>query len=211
MLGGGAGTILDMIMRLRANKNLLRRRSLFKKNKSFFDEDKDDFKTPHTELIFKTISEEELENIKRQNAAHRRSSRRKMIFVYLVFAPFAFYAAVMAYQAIQKDYSLEKKIEQEKVEQEAKVREENYEYFLKDGDKWLYQNHYRNAIYQYKKALEVMPSDFTAKFHLATAYAYSCQVDQIFCYEAEKLIRELMKIYPESKELQNLLKIINGK
>ena len=54
MLGGGAGTIMDMIMRLRANKNLLRKRSLFKKDKSFFAEDRDDLKTPHTKLVYKT-------------------------------------------------------------------------------------------------------------------------------------------------------------
>ena len=40
MLGGGAGSILEMITRLRENRKLLSKRSYFKDGKSRFDSDR---------------------------------------------------------------------------------------------------------------------------------------------------------------------------
>ena len=159
-------------------------------------------------MVYKTISKEELEAIKQKNAVRKKLVRKRLLIVYSILAVLTVYGAIHLYQFIQNDYTLEETRYWENVQREAEERTQQYEYYLKDGDKWLSQNHYSNAIFQYKKALEVKPSDFIANFHLAAAYTFSCQVDQVYCAEARELIKKLMKAHPENKELFSLLEML---
>ncbi len=38
-----------------------------------------------------------------------------------------------------------------------------YKFYIDDGNKWLRKGHYKNARYQFKKALELFPDDQLAK------------------------------------------------
>ncbi|MEL6810668.1 MAG: hypothetical protein AAFP76_04990 [Bacteroidota bacterium] len=80
---------------------------------------------------------------------------------------------------------------------------DKYFFFVKDGDRWLEEGHYHNAIFQYKKALVVYPSS-DAEFKLAQAYGYHCQYHDRDCEVGLELIQKLQQDFPLDKELANI-------
>lgn len=87
--------------------------------------------------------------------------------------------------------------------QHSQIDVYSYSFFVNDGDRWLEQEHYHNAIFQYKKALELFPSN-DAQFRLARAYSYHCQYNDRDCEAGLALIQQLEENFPLSTELENL-------
>ncbi|CAL2077389.1 hypothetical protein [Tenacibaculum sp. 190524A02b] len=60
----------------------------------------------------------------------------------------------------------EKELISAKKEQYIQDNLPKYSYFIQDGDEWLKKGHFKNAIFQYRKALEMFPNDSLAKSKL---------------------------------------------
>ncbi|WP_299119763.1 hypothetical protein [uncultured Tenacibaculum sp.] len=56
-----------------------------------------------------------------------------------------------------------------------------FNFVIEDGDQWLAKKKYKNAIYQYNKALEYFPKSSLAKEKLIFAYQERCKNVNIDC------------------------------
>lgn len=81
---------------------------------------------------------------------------------------------------------------------------ENYCFYIGDGDKWLQKRNYYNAVFQYKKAVALYPSDFEANYRLAIGYGYQCQYDFENCKTGMQLIQKLEKAFPGNQDIHDV-------
>lgn len=140
--------------------------------------------------------------IRRQNRINRTKT---FVFITIGF----FIVSFLLYNAF-RDFSFGLPVfEDEKVSnaEKRKMVEEEYLFFLNDGDKWLTKHHYHNAIFQYKKALELLPFEYAANYRLALAYTYRCQNKFTDCEEGKALVDKLKKQFPENGDIKELASI----
>jgi len=208
MLGGGASTVLDMIMRLRSNNRMLRKTNLFKKGESFFEKRKNGVRSPSRKLIFKTSTTEQLIEIRKQMAKSRRKERLVVCGLFILAVSLVYLLVTSLDPFSSKNPYQEELARKQRLEE--KVQLDNYKFYLEDGDQWSYQNHWNNAIFQYKKALEIFPHDFAANYRLSLAYVFSCRDTKENCQIAEKMIDQLIETYPENPDVQQLVSIYYG-
>lgn len=79
---------------------------------------------------------------------------------------------------------------------------------INNGDQWLKKRKWHNAIFQYKKALEIFPTEYDINFRLASAYAYRCESKFENCFEAKELLNKLLSRDPENSKLLKLKKVL---
>lgn len=77
MSGGAGGSILSMIITLKNNSKLLRKREPFEKIKAY------QVKTPHQDLHFKHISKEELKAFHDMMVHEKKIDTAKRVFILL--------------------------------------------------------------------------------------------------------------------------------
>ena len=197
MFGGGAGTIVDMIIRHRNNMNMLRKKRLFKKGWSYFKSEY--IKASHGKILLEKVSKEELALIRAKVLAQRKKEVIKTLVLLVIIVPIVLYIGFSFINSFTKTKSIGYH-----EEQVIKPTKNDYNFFIEDGDYWLKQNNWHNAIYQYKKALEVIPDDFDANYRLALAYVYNCQHKKLNCEEAEHLLNKLIRSKNKNMELYDL-------
>ena len=66
-------------------------------------------------------------------------------------------------------------------EKDPNKKRSDYLFFIRDGDKYIEEEKWHNAIFQYTEALKLFPKEFDANYRLSLAYSYSCS------YEGKKL------------------------
>lgn len=85
------------------------------------------------------------------------------------------------------------------------TRLEKFEFYLSDGDEWLSNKHYYNAVFQYRKAYKLFPNSYRSNYHLVMGLAYQCQHESKGCREGKKLALHLAEQYPDERDVHDLL------
>lgn len=191
----GEGSIQGMIISLRNNKNLLRPK------RSFLNQKKEFLKAANGEINFKKATKKELEKIREKIYKERKRQRKINIGIWSVTAIFLISIAVVFTKNIsQQNYNSEKKAH--------KAKTEKYYELIEDGDQWLKKGNWHNAIFQYKKAKEVFPTEYDINYRLTYVFCLSCEAEYINCKEAKENLDKLIVAFPEKQELFELKKLL---
>jgi tetratricopeptide (TPR) repeat protein len=203
----GGGSILAMIQSLRNNKNLLRKRGLFNRARSIYDRRKEYYRAGKAKLDFKTVSKKELLIIRKRIIKQRKLDALKnwiiAISIGLVFG-FGTYKSIAYYQKNKSGTEIVKEID-------LREKLRNYYFFISDGDLWIKKRHWDNAIFQYKKALELFPDDYSTLYKLALAYNYNCSNENEDCDSGLKLTKRLLIYMPNDSALIEIKKVFESK
>lgn len=202
----GAGSMDHMVKTIVNNAKLLRKKSMFKKERSFLQSNKEDYSTPEVGIPSEKVAPALLKKIRSTTIDERRKRNRQFTILLLFIIPFVTYLGYLFLNNFSFGFAdldnYGSDLPKEQISLVAK--NENYQYFLNDGDRWLRERHYKNAVFQYKKALEIFPTEYAAHYRLALAYSYRCQYDFEDCEEGMEIIETLEKTYPNSEELQKV-------
>ena len=182
---GGFGSINHMIVTLRNNKRLLpNRRSYFKPNS--YQVTKTEYnKAAGATFNIKKATPTQLQKIRASIIQKRKREARNFAIIICVAIPLIGFGLYMTFQNVSFGFP--------KTEESVTKtnNEEQYMFYIKDGDNWLSKRNYFNAVFQFKKALQLFPSDFEANYRLALAYSYRCQYDFEDCRTGMQLTRKL--------------------
>ena len=198
---GGEGSMAHMIISQRNNKKLLRRKRLFEKESTFLSIKKEYYKASQGRVDFKKATPEELKRIRNKVIANRKSEYRIQL---IVFCFSILFIGFFTFKIFKSENSKTKAYYNNNMEVELVKKKEKYLFFISDGDKWISEENWSNAIFQYKEALKIFPTEFDANYRLALAYSYSCQNEQINCEIGEKLTDTLKKQFPNRYEILKL-------
>ena len=197
----GGGSIQGMITSLSNNKKLLRRNRLFRPENSFLNLKKEYLKAAEGKINIKKATKKELAEIRRKVLEQRR--KEDYITAGLFAASLMFIGLLIS--IIIKDMII---FNNETQQIELKNRTDQYLELIADGDQSLAKRKWYNAIYQYKKALEVFPKEYDINYRLASAYCYRCEIEFKDCTEAKEQLNKLLKEYPEKPDLLRLREIL---
>jgi len=201
----GAGSMDHMVKTIINNAKLLRRKGMFKKERSFLQSNKEDFSTPTGGIPTEAISEEKLASIRTKIIVARKKRNLRLGIFLAISVPLMLIMGFYFFQGYSLGFDTLENTGPNQVNiatQKAVASEGKYLYYLEDGDLWLQKKSYYNAIFQYKKATELFPSEFAGQYRLAVAYSYQCQYDFEGCKEGMKIVKKLEKAYPDSEEVQ---------
>lgn len=168
----------------RENRNLRRKKSMFKKERTFLNQKSSQIKTNVQEIITKKPSRYELSKIKEAVLNDRRKQFITSLWVVFVCAFVFWYFTDMAFES-QKEF-VERSVE----EVEARNYQEElkqYNYLIESGDEWYNQEKYYNAAFQYRLALEIFPKDTIAFERLMIAYDLNCLNSKRNCGKSDEL------------------------
>lgn len=198
MLGGGAGSIQNMVTTLRNNKAMLRKRK-------FLNNDKSPDKANRKNLSQKAKAERLLFRKKKlQNATFEKKTTRiittSLILGMLILGGYYYFQ-------LQNRKTLTEQHLRQSTQNKQLTK---YNSFLKEGDMWLLQNKWRAAILQYRKAITIFPKKFEANYRLALVYSYQCKYENESCDKAINLTNTLKRSFPQRAELEELQKIITN-
>ena len=196
----GGGSILAMIQSLRNNKNLLRKRGLFNRERSFFDRKKEYHRAGNAKLDFKKVSKEDLQIIRKRIIKQRKVKLIKNWSITIIFFSVLGFGVLKMIGAFDVDQTKIKNTDR----LDLVINYEDYNFFIAEGDRWMRLKHWDNAIYQFKKAVELLPIDYDANFKLATAYSNKCQPNHEDCKVGIELTIQLLEIFPNDTGLINL-------
>ena len=91
------------------------------------------------------------------------------------------------------------------------TKEDNkYLFFITDGDSWLSQRRWHNAIFQYKKALEIKPGNYDALYRLSMAYSFRCVATGVNCEEGKALVKRLQAYQPADPNIEDLWALLES-
>ena len=204
MLGGGAGSIQDMINRYRDNMKMLRKTSMFSKKKRMFDDFESAMPSSNQQLEYKTPTGAELAAFRQKLRREKKAGLIRSVFIWtfilvLISIPVYHILISVKNQIVLEDREAVRRHSEEYMKKKAR-----YDHFIQEGDDWLYRKKWDNAIYQYKTAGDILPGDFEARFRLARACTFSCMADHYHCEDAILRINQLQKQYPDSVSLYHL-------
>jgi tetratricopeptide (TPR) repeat protein len=195
----GGGSILGMIISLRNNKQLLRKKSKYDKRRIFSGDDPATLSHgKNTPLEFKHISGKELEEYRKKiRERNRINLRRRIIGTTLVLV-------LVGFGLFRLTVGIDRELVRFRREAEAATYEQNkfkYDLIVRDGDNYVLRAEWAEAIFAYKKALVIFPDMYEANFKLADAYMKSCMHDNMYCSEGKKHLDKIIALYPEEVKL----------
>ena len=199
------GSVLAMIQSLRANAR--------PKHKAFQHWEKQEENTllQHQKLTYKTVSADVLGKIKAKNKIEieweQRRSSIKIGLITLLFVPLiAFFIFNFFFQTTQETQALPTN----KTKTES-IENEQVNYLLNSGFEWLNKNHYKNARFQFNRALQANPEDEYAMYGITASYVYECITDNQNCDEAEKRLAEFRNKFGSNASFEYLTGIFENK
>ncbi len=192
MLGAGAGSTINMIKTLRNNRNLLRRKRMYDKERSFLSIKKEYLKAAEGKIDLKKASKEDLLNIRRKVLAARK---RETLLTYSLLIIVICGMVYLVYQIPSWDKGPDQLEREIRLETEKSNR---YIYLLTDGDQWLKKEKWHNAIFQYQKTLEIYPDNYDAVYRLTLAYIYCCLHENKDCELGKRSLKRLQNYFPET-------------
>jgi len=188
---------------MKNNKAILRKKvSLFKskkeylKSKSIYDSITDEF------FDYKTASPELLEEIRQKFKQKKRNEYTiNVIIGFIVFASTTFFILYVFTNVFYNQDKTNATINSTTLNLQKKV-----EFYIKDGDDWLDQGHFENAIFQYKKASEIAPKNFSIQYRICLGYSYLCRYEQKKCEKGKELLEKTIGNFPDEGDLLALKK-----
>ncbi|NER14739.1 hypothetical protein GWK08_14880 [Leptobacterium flavescens] len=198
MMAGGSAQ--GMVTSIRDNKKLLRRKSMFKKERSFLNTNKDSIKVDRGQVNEKKASSKLLKRIREKVLRERKIEKYNTLLILLLFSPLFIFLIYTSFGSNDKDLAYAEY--QEKIKFDKNY--DKYLFFISDGDKWYEERHWNNAVFQYKKALQLFPNEFNASYRLLQAYNSKCQNKSKDCHKGLEIAERLSKEFPENTELLKL-------
>ncbi len=201
---GGFGSINHMIVTLRNNRKLLPVKPSYFKNKSYTNIKNEYYKVAKESFDIKKATPEQLKLIREKIISNRKKETRRQAIFLSIAMPLACYGLYLVFHNFSFGFPETKKITTEQIENND---QEKYLFLLEDGDNWLKKRNYYNAVFQYKKAVQLYPNDFDANYRLALGYSYRCQYNFEDCEIGKKLINKLEIQYPNNNEIKEVKSI----
>ncbi len=183
-------SIFDMVRSYKFNMNQQRRKRLFKKERSFMQSKKEYYAVTSGELAQHKGTKEGRAIIRAAIIKRKKWKLAKNIVIWVVLVPAIALSILFSFSS-KSDYEVQI------TAREIATQDSTYSFYLNSGDDWLKQNHWFNAAFEYKKAIEIYPHKPQAIHRLATAYIYECQVDSLHCKEGITLVNRLIKFAPK--------------
>ncbi len=177
MPGLGGSIVKIVIVSLRHKKKLFRRKSYFNRENAveLSREVHDDA------LIFPEATPEILEDIQLSHAS--RKKRFGMLAALVVVCSGALTINIILKN--QSDVEAQKRVHiaHIKIAQQRKnlKKQEDYLFYLTDGDYWFSQGHFKNAVYQYEMAQWFYPQGAAVQSRLTRTYGLACAREGLFC------------------------------
>ena len=198
MVGAGMAAA-GMINSLRNNRKLLRpKRPFLNTNRQTFAPNRGQIVTPPCSFKVKWALQKHLkkEKIKRRNT-------NRLAFQ-IVIAPVLF---IFLYVSIT-----DHKQNDRYLAGQHEIKKANYLWFIEDGDqKWrqkFSQRKWHNALFQYRKAAEIFPQEYSINYRLAYTYTLRCEDEYKDCKQAKQQLDILLKEYQNKAEVQKLKRIL---
>lgn len=200
------GSIAGMITSLRNNSNMLRKKSIFKKESTFLRTKKEYYRAVKGKIDLKELTPIELQRIRQTIKYNRKESVKHTLIAILFVIPIVLYVGnallktssfyPYATYANRKGGNPEKK-------------RSDYLFFITEGDRYIEKKEWHNAIFQYTEALKLYPKEFSANYRLALAYSYSCSHEAINCEAAKYTTDKLVDKFPKDPKVHKLKKILD--
>ena len=191
---------MHMISSYRSNRKLRQKKSFFERDRTFLNAKKEYIKAAGN-VDVKTATKEQLSAIRAKIILQRKRDSIKAAIIILALVPIVIFGVVKARQSYisSQEFAMEKNAEVRKAEDT--IKRNKYLECIDDGDKWLRKNHWHNAIFQYRAALNLYPSDFDANYRLVLALTYRSQQTNQSNSEALNLVNKLIKSRPDDVDL----------
>ncbi len=209
----GGGHMQAITQSLRENRKLLRRKKIFDKEEGFLAGQKKFHKAPKGKVPSKKISAEKRRKIGEYIHQHAKKQWRRFLIPFsitllmlVVLRSFALSAWNSGAFHPYPHYS-----EREQFKNREEKRKADYLFFINDGDRYLHEKHWNNAIFQYKKAGALYPQEYDANFRLLTAYSYKCLNESTDCTAGQVLAKKLLSLQPDNTDLQEIAAIFDTK
>ncbi|SED20614.1 hypothetical protein SAMN04489761_4618 [Tenacibaculum sp. MAR_2009_124] len=145
---------------LRNNRELFRKKHLFERTRA------DTLKEAKGKLSFKIVSLDKLQTIKEKII--KKKYFDKVLECIIVLTVTLVFIILTTSVIIQEKGKRKELKEMERVAY-MKLNIPKYRFYIDDGNKWLREGHYKNARYQFRKALELFPENELAKEKLNIA------------------------------------------
>ena len=185
---------------------------MFNRNRSIYDRKREYYRASKGKLDIKTVSKEELRLIRKRIIKQRKVDVLKARLITLLVGSIIAFALFKTYSYFQEK-SVRIITEDKKAEQKIELSKtiEDYYFFIYEGDHWIEKKQWNNAIFQYKKALELFPENFDANYKLALAYSYKCGFEYEDCEVGIKLTNKLLKDMPNDSALLHIKRTFENK
>jgi tetratricopeptide (TPR) repeat protein len=193
---GGFGSVQSMNTIMKNNRALIgKRKSMFSSKKEYMGSSHE--KDPEEFIDYKTASPELLEEIRIKLSNEKKASFRLSILLFLLIS---IPAIGFTYYLFENNKSMVYNQPIEKRESFQDSISKKFNFYIEDGDEWLNQGKFENALFQYNKALELDTNNFSTHYRICLAYSYLCRYDNLFCQEGKTHLEEtLQKFSNESK------------
>lgn len=170
---------------VKENRKLLKKKSLFKKERSFLNLKNEVFYKDSQGIPSKKLSKRERRTYRYKTVVSYRKDRLydRMIIVLTVFL---FFILMIWFYTGTEHKELVNKLKLEKAELTEKM--DKYDYYISSGDEWFKKEKYFNAIFQYRLALELFPNDSIATFRFIEAANLNCEIYNNNCGEGQEAL-----------------------
>ena len=204
------GSVLNMILTLKNNANMLKKRNAFKEWRNNVLKDR------HKSLKFKKVSDEKLQLIKINIWEHARKERRKSILITIsILIPIIILLFIFLKFFEKKVVEADKNrlTNKEKIlllkQKERSNLELSVIFYLNKGYKYMENKQYKDAKIAFYKAYELNGSDFSVTFANAKVYVMDCIENKKGCTTAQKLVDGLNQKYKDNYNVGHLTQLFN--
>ena len=207
------GSVQAMLTILRNNKLLLRKKNIFKRERTFLSIKQEYIRAIPGPYHFKHATREELKRIREKVLKNRKKDALKewtwtgTVVLFLVI--FSIYLSISIGSYLFPTPTLEiNPYDQIRIQEE---NQERFTFFVQSGDEWMQNLQYGNAVFQYQNALELYPNRSEIKLKLAEAMTYQCYYDGRDCEKAKAYIHTLQLTIEDSELLDELKELLKEK
>jgi hypothetical protein len=198
----GGGSIQNMLVTLKNNKNLLRKRKSIFLRKSEFKRLRETYKEASRVIVNeRKATKEELEQIRQRVLAERKKDIRIQLVILTIVGLVVVSSGIFILNNVRTT-----RIESEKISQAQLIKETklNYRESMTEGSKMMDEEQWFYAAGYFENALTYVPNDPEAEYNLALAYCQLCFNEESACKKANELVDKMIKENSQSEKYREL-------
>jgi hypothetical protein len=196
---GYGGSVLHMIQSLRYNKSLSKRPKSFSKLREYINQQTEEKRR----ILDKKVSPKELAKIRRdiihKIRVEKKRKKKKVLLSTIVLSTILLIAflKLIFFSSFNFSATYKPKVRTTiKKQLSLKEAEEKFMYYMEDGQKWLAEEHFNNAIFQFKLARDLNPNSYEAQYGLTESYIRKCETLNKDCKKANLELGTLRQNFP---------------
>ena len=197
------GSISQMIQTIRFNKNLLSNRRAFGELKEHINRRIE----KKAGLTIPEIDPELLKEIKKQIKLDltRERNRNNTIVIGLILSGallmfwlvFSIYTNPIMVNKYANNY--EKDIANRKLTEQ----EEQFNYYISDGNQWLEKKEYHNAIFQFELAVKIKPENYSANLGMCKSLLKQCVLENVDCEKSDLVMLRFISKFDKNMSIRS--------